>query len=81
MIDAYPEYTASALAAVSVTRSLAGFAFPLFAPALYDSMGWGWGNTILAGLAFGLGMPTILGLWFWGERVRRVVWGTKEVRD
>jgi hypothetical protein len=79
IIDAYPEHTASALAAVSVSKSLAGFAFPLFAPTLYIAVGWGKGNTILAAVAIGLGIPMIWGLWVWGERVRAVSWGRKSV--
>lgn len=34
VIDSYPLYGASALAAVSCLRSLAGFGFPLFAPTM-----------------------------------------------
>ena len=37
-----------ALAAVTCFRSIMGFAFPLFAPYMYESLGFGKGNTILA---------------------------------
>jgi hypothetical protein len=47
----------SALAAVAFLRSLAGFGFPLFAPAMYKSLGYGKGNTILAVVAVVLGCP------------------------
>lgn len=52
-------YTLSfaALAAVAFLRSLAGFGFPLFAPAMYNSLGYGKGNTILAVVAIVLGCP------------------------
>ncbi|KAH6668770.1 putative MFS multidrug transporter [Halenospora varia] len=76
-IDTYPEYTASALAAISVMKSLAGFAFPLFAPQLYKSLGWGGGNSLLAGVALVLGAPMAWGFWVWGKRVRGVRWGGK----
>ena len=68
--DAYPEHTASAVAAASFLRSIFGFAFPLFAPALYDSLGYGWGNSLLAFMAVALGIagPTIL--WRYGGALR-----------
>ncbi|KAH8672019.1 major facilitator superfamily domain-containing protein [Tricladium varicosporioides] len=74
-IDTYPEYTASALAAISVMKSLAGFSFPLFAPQLYKSLGWGGGNSLLAGVAVVLGAPMAWGLWVWGSRLRGMRWG------
>lgn len=46
-----------ALAAVSCLRSLAGFGFPLFAPAMYSALGYGKGNTILAAFAVVIGCP------------------------
>lgn len=39
VVDAYARYAASSMAAVMVLRSLAGFGFPLFAPAMYDKLG------------------------------------------
>lgn len=47
----------TALAATSCLRSLAGFGFPLFAPAMYAKLGYGKGNTVLACLAIILGCP------------------------
>ena len=47
----------AALAAVTCLRSLAGFAFPLFAPAMYKALGFGKGNTILAVVAIVIGCP------------------------
>ena len=41
VIDAFTLHAASALAAVSILRSLAGFGFPLFAPAMYNALGYG----------------------------------------
>ena len=57
VIDAFTLHSASALAAVSVLRSLAGFGFPLFAPAMYDALGYGEGDTILAAFAIVAGCP------------------------
>jgi hypothetical protein len=54
MIDYVP---ATALAATSFLRSLAGFGFPLFAPAMYHVLGLGNGNTVLAVVGIGIGCP------------------------
>ena len=50
-------YIYIALAAVACLRSLAGFGFPLFAPAMFNKLGYGIGSTILACLALVLGCP------------------------
>ena len=47
----------TALAAVSCLRSLAGFGFPLFAPAMFDALGYGKGCTVLAGVSIVIGCP------------------------
>ena len=47
-----------ALAAVTFLRSLAGFGFPLFAPAMYNALGYGKGDTILAAFAIAVGIPS-----------------------
>lgn len=47
----------TALAAVSFFRSIAGFGFPLFAPAMYKALGYGVGDTILAAFAAVIGPP------------------------
>jgi hypothetical protein len=46
-----------ALAAATFLRSLAGFGFPLFAPTMYNALGYGKGDTILAVAAIALGCP------------------------
>ena len=46
-----------ALAATSCLRALAGFGFPLFAPAMFAKLGYGKGDTILACLSIILGCP------------------------
>lgn len=70
LVDAYPEFTASALAASSVLKSLAGFGFPLFAPSLYETLDYGWGNTLLAGIALIIGLPMPWALWKYGASLR-----------
>jgi len=70
IVDAYSRYAASAMAAIMVMRSLAGFGFPLFAPYMYRALGDGWGNSLLGFLSIGLGTPAALALWFFGQRLR-----------
>ncbi|KAI5115610.1 hypothetical protein M0805_006818 [Coniferiporia weirii] len=70
VIDAFTLHAASALAAVSFLRSLSGFGFPLFAPAMYNALGYGKGNTILAAFAIAFGCPAPWFLWYYGERIR-----------
>ena len=62
MIDTYAIHSASALAAVGTLRSLAGFGFPLFAPAIYKSLGYGKGNTVLFSVAVAIGCPAWVSL-------------------
>ncbi|KAK2463962.1 hypothetical protein APHAL10511_004013 [Amanita phalloides] len=70
IIDAFTLHAASALAAVSCLRSLAGFGFPLFAPAMYNKLGYGKANTILACIAIALGWPAPWIFWTYGKRIR-----------
>lgn len=55
VLDCYPVYAASAIGSLAVLRSIAGCVFPLFAPALYRSLGYGWTSTILAAFAVVIG--------------------------
>lgn len=71
LVDTYMRFAVSAVAAVTVLRSLFGFAFPIFAPAMYRSLGYGWGNTVLALLALFIGMPTPLLLWIYCKSLRK----------
>ena len=70
IVDSYTTYAASGVAAAVVLRSLAGFGFPLFAPYMYDALGYGWGNSLLGFLAIGIGIPAPFLFWFYGERLR-----------
>lgn len=71
IVDAYTRYAASGIAAATVLRSLAGFGFPLFAPTMYSTLGYGWGNSVLGIIAIVLGLPGPLLLWRYGERLRQ----------
>ncbi|KAF2723576.1 MFS general substrate transporter [Polychaeton citri CBS 116435] len=70
IVDAYTRYAASAIAATTVLRSLGGFAFPLFAQQMYDALGYGWGNSVLAFAGIALGVPMPFFLWFYGASLR-----------
>ncbi|KAI4231748.1 MAG: hypothetical protein LQ349_005415 [Xanthoria aureola] len=50
LVDAYPLYAASALAANSFARSSFAAAFPLFGVQMYHRLGFQWATTALAGL-------------------------------
>lgn len=70
VIDAYPEHTSSATAASQFIRSLTAFAFPLFAPKLYHSLGQGWGNSTLAFISLAIGVPAPVLIWLYGPKLR-----------
>ncbi|EMD42144.1 hypothetical protein CERSUDRAFT_129554 [Gelatoporia subvermispora B] len=71
VIDTFTLHAASALAAVTFFRSLAGFGFPLFAPAMYSALGYGKGDSILGVVAIVVGCPAPWLLWVYGERIRQ----------
>jgi hypothetical protein len=48
LIDAYTVYAASASAGTTILRSLIGALLPLAGNSLYDSLGVGWGTSLLA---------------------------------
>lgn len=70
IVDSYARFAASAVGATTVLRSLAGFGFPLFAPAMFDALGYGKGGSILAAISIVLGWPSPILLWVYGERLR-----------
>ncbi|PPQ99251.1 hypothetical protein CVT24_009296 [Panaeolus cyanescens] len=69
LVDSFA-YAASATSANALFRSLLGFAFPLFGQQMFDKLGLGGGNSLLAGLAILLGIPFPVWLYFNGERLR-----------
>ncbi|KAH0565208.1 hypothetical protein GP486_001391 [Trichoglossum hirsutum] len=70
LVDSYTRYAASAVGAATVLRSLAGFTFPLFAPRMYEVLGYGWGNSLLGFVGILLGWPAPLLLWKFGAKLR-----------
>ncbi|KAI4626678.1 hypothetical protein J4E83_003830 [Alternaria metachromatica] len=71
-IEEFGQFAASSGAAIrSVSYGLA-FVFPIFAPDMYKSLGYGWGNSALGFASIGFGLPASAVLWFWGGRIRAV---------
>ncbi|KAF8420224.1 major facilitator superfamily domain-containing protein [Tirmania nivea] len=70
LVDAYPEYAASALAANSLMRSSFAAGFPLFGGKLYESVGMQWGGGILGFITVALGPFPYL-FYQYGERIRK----------
>jgi hypothetical protein len=70
VIDAYGEHTSSAMAAQQFIRSLTAFLFPLFAPSMYDKLGYGWGNTVMTFVGLVITVPIPLYIWKYGEKLR-----------
>ncbi|GJE90729.1 MFS polyamine transporter [Phanerochaete sordida] len=71
VIDAFTLHAASALAAVTFLRSCAGFGFPLFAPTMYNALGYGKGDSILGAVAILVGCPAPFIFWKYGQRIRQ----------
>ncbi|KAL1957864.1 hypothetical protein VTO42DRAFT_5429 [Malbranchea cinnamomea] len=69
LVDAFTLHSASAMAANTVLRSIFGAVLPLAGVRMYDTLGLGWGNSLLAFIAIGL--APVPGLFFkYGERIR-----------
>jgi len=49
---------------------LLGFAFPLFGAQMFAKLGYGGGNSLLAGLAIVLGIPFPIWIYYAGEGIR-----------
>jgi hypothetical protein len=69
-VDAFA-FPASAISAAAFLQSPLGFAFPLFGQDMYLKLGYGGGNTLLAGLAIVIGIPFPIWIWYKGEGIRR----------
>lgn len=72
LLDEFVKHAASANAASRCLSYLLGFIFPIFAPHLYQELGYGWGNTLLALLVVILGWPTPVILWMFGSPLRAI---------
>jgi hypothetical protein len=70
-LDVYPTYIASAASLMQIMRGISGFVFPIFAVYTYRRLGYGIGNTLLAALAFLIGMASLSLMWWCGPALRR----------
>lgn len=70
VLDAFPKHTASASASSQFPRNIFAFVFPIFAPQLYQNLGHGWGNSLLAFIYLGIGVPAPFILWYYGAKLR-----------
>lgn len=68
-IDCYPTYAASANAALTASRSLMGALLPLAGPKMFETLGLGWGNSLLGFLALAF-VPIAMLLTRYGKRLR-----------
>ncbi|KAJ9150380.1 MFS general substrate transporter [Pleurostoma richardsiae] len=69
VMDAYTEYSASAVASVAVLRSLFGGILPLAGRQMYVTMGYGWGSSLLGFISVAL-LPVPFVFYYYGERLR-----------
>lgn len=69
MIDSFPQYAASAIAGMTALRCLFGALLPLAGPSMYDSLGLGWGNSMLGFIAIAF-IPVPALLYKYGKVVR-----------
>ena len=68
--DAYEaNYAASAASVGAFMRTMCGFSFPLFAPKMYETLGLGWGNSLLGFLAVAF-IPVPALLFRYGKVIR-----------
>ncbi|ORX56900.1 MFS general substrate transporter [Hesseltinella vesiculosa] len=70
IIECYPRYVTSALAAKTVVRSGGGAAFPLFIVQMYHGLGYNWASTLLALVSLAI-VPIPFAFYRWGARVRQ----------
>ncbi|KAF2751627.1 MFS general substrate transporter [Sporormia fimetaria CBS 119925] len=69
LVDVFTVHAASAMAASTVLRSLTAALIPLSSQDMYRTLGYGWGNSLLAFLSIGL-IPVPFVLIRYGERIR-----------
>lgn len=69
-VDAYTQYAASALSALNVLRNITAIFFPLFAPYLFNGLGFGVGCTVLVGTWTITSALIIAMVLKYGERMR-----------
>ncbi|KAI9886873.1 MAG: hypothetical protein M1823_001309 [Watsoniomyces obsoletus] len=69
LVDAYLMFAASAIAANTLLRSLAGAGFPMFSRYMFDAMGVQWVGTLL-GIIAALLVPIPIAFYVYGAKIR-----------
>ena len=69
LVDAFGVFAASAVAANTVLRSLGGAILPMAGGRMFDTLGMGWGSSLLAFIALAM-VPVPVIFYRCGERVR-----------
>ncbi|KAK7990512.1 MFS multidrug transporter [Apiospora arundinis] len=69
LVDCYEAYSATAVAASAVFRSILGAALPIAGPRMFEALGLGWGCSLLGFICLAL-VPTPLFLWRFGKQLR-----------
>ncbi|KAI0161788.1 major facilitator superfamily domain-containing protein [Hypoxylon sp. FL1284] len=69
IIDAYPAYAASGIAAFTVLRSVVAAFLPLCGPALFGTLGIGWGNSLLGFVGVAM-IPIPIFIYRYGATIR-----------
>ncbi|OTA54803.1 MFS general substrate transporter [Hypoxylon sp. EC38] len=70
LIDSYPTYAASAIAANIILRSVVRALLPLAGPPMYESLGLGWGNSLLGFICVAM-IPFPIIIYKFGSRLRK----------
>lgn len=70
LVDVHELHAASAVAVCCVLRALFAAILPLIGPSLYNHLGLGWGNSLLAFISMAF-LPGLVALMYYGERMRK----------
>lgn len=70
LVDAYPLYAASALAANSFMRSSFAAGFPLFGDVMYNGLGFQWASCLLAFITVPMA-PVMWLFYYYGPQLRK----------
>ena len=70
LVDAYLMFAASAIAANTFLRSLAGAGFPLFSQYMFASLHVNWAGTLLGFVSAAL-VPIPIAFYYYGEKIRQ----------
>ena len=69
IVDVFASFSASALGACTIIRSLCQALIPMAANPLYDALGYGWGNSVLALVAAAF-IPIVFLFLRFGKQIR-----------